>query len=509
MASMEIPHRPFGSELITGLQLPDGFFEASLGRQRVNAHFVNTSGGALADVRFYIESVSHPGIVVTPQTFEVTVPAGAARLNTWIADFSACPPGTHRVSFIAEVGGTMMRMIKKIFVTRVGYDPVSRTFSITAPEGELRVEMVSLVGPKRAPCCGTSGGRDGDNAYRGIFDYLASAAGRHDRDFKLCLRNYLLGEIKLRAIYTPPYSGQLGDLPYQDPWWKVLLCILAFLLLVAAAIAEAVDGTGEISTTGGPGGTGSPTGDCCGLAPSGGGTSYVAAGLLAAAAAAATAAALSDAKDPFRRGQEATDPGGAQTLAESLEAALLYGDPIQCGKPFAVGTKWRYVRHTTAGDLPFDVSESNQNIHVVSRYEIEAPDVIRRYREDRFIVKARFYGPDERPLVGNRLLVQCFLCGPSGEYAVFPLCDDGVEPDEKPNDGTYTGIYDFFRKEKNPSGFWKYFVIAQDVNTASEGMKPEEAATIIGGMVLTGQLTIDFSGGTCALVEDGQVQVIA
>jgi hypothetical protein len=509
MPTVTIPHRPFGSELITGLQLPDGFFESSLGLQRVNAHIQNTSGGNLANASLYIESVSHPGIIVTPQTHIVgNLPAGATRLASWLADFSAVPPGIHRVSFIAEVGGVRTRVIKKIFVTRVGYDPVSRTYTVAAPEGELRAELVNMVGPLRPICCGQPRGpKDPDAQRKSIFDYLRSEAGRHDLNFRLCIRDYLLGRIKLNVINTPPYTGRFGDLPYQDPWWKVLLCILALLLLVAAAIAEAVDGSGEISTTGGPGGEGSPTGDCCGLNPSGGGTSYVAAGLVAAAAAVATAAVYTDVKDPIRRGQEATDPAAATTLSESLEAVALYQDPVQCGKPFKIATKWQYVRHTTGGDLAHEVSETNQNIHVLSRYEIEAPDVVRRFRKERFIVKARFFDASDKLVTGPALFVQCFLCGPNGEYRVFPLLDDGVPVDDRADDGTYTGVYDFLNEER-PEGFWKFFVIAQDVNTASPDLDPVQAAGIIGGMVLTGQLTIDYSGGTCALVEDGQVHVI-
>ena len=42
---------------------------------------------------------------------------------------------------------------------------------------------------------------------------------------------------------------------------------------------------------------------------------------------------------------------------------------------------------------------------------------------------------------------------------------------------------------------------------ATTDLKPEQAAAIIGGMVLTGQLTIDYLGGSL-YVEDGVVNVI-
>jgi hypothetical protein len=40
---------------------------------------------------------------------------------------------------------------------------------------------------------------------------------------------------------TDPFEGQYGPLPYDDPWWKVLLIIIAVILLVAGMIAEAAD----------------------------------------------------------------------------------------------------------------------------------------------------------------------------------------------------------------------------------------------------------------------------
>jgi hypothetical protein len=509
MSDISIPYRPFSSETITGLQLPDGLFETSLGTQRINAFFQNTSGGVISNIEFYIESVSDLGIVVNPQTLYLSsLDPGASRLNTWTADFSAASPGAHQISFIAKIGITKIRIIKKLFVTQVGYDTVTKTYSVFAPEGVLRAEIVKMVEPKHPPCCLKIKSSNDNPNFVNVFEYLRSAAGRHDREFQLCLKQYLFSNFKLRLINTPPYSGQLGDFPFTDPPWKIFFCILAFLLLVAAAIVEAVGGSGEISTTGGPGGEGSPTGDCCGLSPSGGGTSYIAAGLVAAAAAAGIAAGLSDAKDPFRRGQEATTPVvGELTEFENVDVELHYNDPIQPGSPFKVATKWEYARITTGNTYTHTVEETNENIHTISKYEIEAQDVIRRYRREDFIIKSRFYDQNNELITGNQLFVQCFMCGPKGEYFWFPLLDDGVDIDERANDGTYTGKYNFFLHELE-CGIWKYFVIAQDVKTATSDLTPEQAAAIIGGMVLTGQLTIDYSGGTCALIEDGHVNVI-
>jgi hypothetical protein len=124
-------------------------------------------------------------------------------------------------------------------------------------------------------------------------------------------------------------------------------------------------------------------------------------------------------------------------------------------------------------------------------------------------VHGQFFDADGRQLRGDELFVQCFLIGPVGQWRRIPMLDDGIPPDEKPADGVYTGIYNFAAKEeKDFRGIWTYFVIAQDVNTARPDMTPEEAAQIIGGMLLTHQLTINLGGGTCPLVPDGHVNVV-
>lgn len=145
---------------------------------------------------------------------------------------------------------------------------------------------------------------------------------------------------------------------------------------------------------------------------------------------------------------------------------------------------------------------------MLSRYDIWAPDVLHDTAGETFEVKAEFYDADGRQLRGGRLFVQCFLITPSGRYYRTTLADDGRAPDTAANDGTYTGGFPRLAQEME-AGTWSYFVIAQDVNDADPGMDPDQAAQIIGGMVVTHQLTIDFSGGTCPLVPDGQVEVVA
>jgi hypothetical protein len=145
---------------------------------------------------------------------------------------------------------------------------------------------------------------------------------------------------------------------------------------------------------------------------------------------------------------------------------------------------------------------------VLSGYEITAPDVIRLYKREPFIVRAEFTGADGVRLRGGQLFVQCFLSGPQGQHRSFLMQDDGLVPDEKADDGVYTGVYLFTQEKHDPRGVWTYLVIAQDINNAQPDLKPEEAAQIIGGMVVTHRLKISFGGGEFEFVPDGHVNVI-
>lgn len=503
-----VQNRPFSTDVITGLMLPDGIFDATLGQQRINAHFTNQGAAAAPNTTIYIESVSHPGIVVSPTTHAVSPLAGSAsRVLSWLADFSGAPEGIHYVSFIAESGPDRTRSIKKIFVTRVKFDPATTTFSVTTPEGVLSVRFRDLVVPNDLMCCGRKRRRghpeEEDKNLTNLMNYVGKLFTGHKPDFIFCPPGYLPLEIDVTVVPTPPYGGQYGDLPFEDPWWKILLCIIAVILLIAASVVASETDSGEIIVTTNDG-TGPPE-DCCGVDAEGGSDSYVVAGLVAAAAA-ATAAAASDVRDPFRRGQDNTAPNaGEVTVAETLWARFAYPEPIVLGKPFSVGLKWRYTRTTNANTYSFDASDLGQNIHVLSKYVITAPEVV--YRHEPFVVKAEFSDRNEKKLAGDQLLVQCFLIGPKGQYRSFTLQDDGIYPDDGASDGVYTGLY-HFRIEKEGRGLWRYFVIAQDINNAQPDMSPEEAAKIIGGMVLTSQLVITFDEDECPFVPDGFVNVI-
>ena len=87
----------------------------------------------------------------TPRTFPVSnLAPGATRVLAWDADFRGAPAGVHYISFVSEDATGRSRAIKKIFVTRVQFDPATITFSAETPEGTIQVTLNNLVGPKGA-----------------------------------------------------------------------------------------------------------------------------------------------------------------------------------------------------------------------------------------------------------------------------------------------------------------------------------------------------------------------
>src|SRR5262249_19280393 len=156
---------------------------------------------------------------------------------------------------------------------------------------------------------------------------------------------------------------------------------------------------------------------------------------------------------------------------------------------------WKYTRITTAREYQYAAHDVHQNIHVLSKYEVTAPDLNHAFRDEPWTCRARFWDADGEPMTGPELFVQCFLIGPCSQVIRMVLQDDGAA-----GDGTYTGTRRFTREAE---GLWKYLVIAQDVNNAQPDLMPEQAAQIIGGIVRTHQLTIAFDAGTCRLVPDG------
>ncbi|KAF7174315.1 hypothetical protein CNMCM5623_006926 [Aspergillus felis] len=85
---------------------------------------------------------------------------------------------------------------------------------------------------RRLACCCASGGGDGGKDEGGDWTDTLDAG----------LTFFLFPtEIDYSVEYNQPFHGQFGPIPFQDPWWKILLVIIAILLTIAEAVSGGAD----------------------------------------------------------------------------------------------------------------------------------------------------------------------------------------------------------------------------------------------------------------------------
>lgn len=215
-------------------------------------------------------------------------------------DLSGAAAGKPEVGFVAradpahpgyEAPGRVVR--RQIFISRSTYNPATRELHARLPEGDVFVRLNRVMGDSEAlqktlaaalaggcrrspprlpsdggrrsskvaellrqavsgreldPCairdailecgCGDEedrhdpsrpGGRDGDGGFTG--------PGSDDwcryKPF-----GWLPVEFEYRLVPSPPFAGQFGPLAFEDPWWKVVLILLAILLAAASLVYD-------------------------------------------------------------------------------------------------------------------------------------------------------------------------------------------------------------------------------------------------------------------------------
>ena len=88
---------------------------------------------------------------------------------------------------------------------------------------------------RRLQCCcakGGCGGRPGGDPGKGPWSRTPPTGMEI-----ICVPN----AIDYTIEYNQPFAGQYGPIPYEDPWWKGLLIIIAIILTIAAVASAAAD----------------------------------------------------------------------------------------------------------------------------------------------------------------------------------------------------------------------------------------------------------------------------
>lgn len=494
---LQVLTRPFAIEPVTNIMLPDGIFDNALYNLRIACHFSNVSSNALNNVSFYLESVGDPGIVPVAKTlFFASIPAKASVLVMWDADFQNASPGKRLVSFVARADGFQScRSIRQIFVSQTRYNNASNNYTCTVEEGTLTVSNISAIAPDAT--WGVRDGRDKECHCPPTGPWVPTG-------------------MTLAWAPSPAYSGVHGDLPFSDPWWKILAIIVAVVAAIVALVAAAL-GAGKASfSVGKTFDETQPSVSCCSLKGAASGKpEFTVAGVASAIASGAVAVACSDIADPFWRGQEAAPPvSGELTLGEKVIAKWSLPEAPNAGKAYSADVEWTYTRFTTGNTYNHSVSETQTNIHVSDGVDVETPAIVHAFEP--LWVRAKFHKKNADLFKGAELYAFALFRAPQGLYFVIPLADDGLVFDPAANDGIYAGTLDLerayrllLRYNEDVHGIWSVYLFAQDVNLTKPGTPPQIAAQHIGGFFVASALTITFDPSLpCPLKAQGSITVV-
>jgi hypothetical protein len=493
---LQVLTRPFAIEPVTSIMLPDGIFDNALYKLRIACHFTNQSSAPLSNVTLYLESVGDPGIVVTARTFTfASIPAGASVLAMWDADFQHAAPGKRLVSFVARADGfESRRSIQQIFVSETRFDSATNTYTCTVEEGTLTASRISAIVPR----ADWQHGKERDGKCHCPPDYGP----------------WVPTGMTLAWSPNPAFAGVHGDLPFSDPWWKILAVIILIIAAIVAIVAAVLGaGTASFTVTGTFDET-EPSVSCCTPDTSTVGQELTVAGVASSIAVVAAAVALSDAADPFWRGQEATPPAaGELTVGEKVVARWSLPQAPNAGQAYAADVEWTYQRFTTGKTYEHSVSETQTNVHTSGGVEVETPATVHPFKP--LWVRAKFHRQGAGLFKGPELYAFALFRAPQGLYFVVPLTDDGLGFDPGANDGVYAGSLDLERayrqllkEHQDVHGLWRVYVFAQDVNLTKPGTPPEIAAQHIGGFFVASAISITFDPTLpCPLQAQGSIMV--
>jgi hypothetical protein len=253
--------------------------------------------------------------------------------------------------------------------------------------------------------------------------------------------------VELEMVPDQPFAGKFSTLPFEDVWWKILGFILTALFAGGAGYG------GYVAARGGepepkewddsyfdcypPAVPGGPT--WCGPVVFEAEKGYslthrkVAGSLGALSGAAASCAfglGLADRIDPFRAGENSTEPAADEkTVREVVRAEFKYvGNPLP-GDPHTIQTDWQFARHTDRGKQ-YTHSETWQIENNYVNHEVttdKSEYKIGEERDDAVTITAIFTDGDGRRLKGRDLYVIALVIGPMQRFAWVIMIDNEAD----------------------------------------------------------------------------------
>jgi len=299
----EVPIRPYAIEPRSLHMMPDGIFESALGKYFMGVRITNIWGQSFkpgqfvditpqgratlaaqgiqiidawtqAELQSFNQQMSGSGVVIGPlapfesKTIYFKVDCTGAMPHKPAVEFICLEPNA-----MPDPNAAERKVSKKIYVTRSYVDPVTHEMVAEAPEGTLRMALREAIvdtitgkkGRRRRPKTPAalpptdelrsmlerllSGRRIDPCHLLKIFKCFCECRDVFDgddptkpRDGRFEYDPFLILPTRFTyTVETTPYEGDHGPLPFQDPWWKILLLIIALILLVAGMLSEASD----------------------------------------------------------------------------------------------------------------------------------------------------------------------------------------------------------------------------------------------------------------------------
>jgi hypothetical protein len=295
---IRVPIRPFALRTDDLQMMPDGIFDTSLGTYYLGVRVENTWGIDFAADTHWIgitaasrAALAAAGIVIldtwTSQELEsvgqrlnpggnhVVLPTLARHQSHTVyfkLDCSRASARKYEIEFecveasMVDPASPRRRTTAKIFVSRSTFDTATGRLNINCPEGRLSLRITRFAAPvtyvlrerrrvgRRAPdkeCLDALqklrelllSCREIDcSELRSLFVCVCEGQGPGHRAGPFIYPDIPLWPMEFEyTVEGLPFTGTTGPIPFQDPWWKLLLILVAIILSIAAALSDTSD----------------------------------------------------------------------------------------------------------------------------------------------------------------------------------------------------------------------------------------------------------------------------
>jgi hypothetical protein len=295
---IRVPIRPYALRTDDMQMMPDGIFDTAVGTYYMGVRVENTWGSDFTAGTHWIgitpasrAGLAGAGVVIldawTPAELEslgqtlnpggnhIVLPALARHQVHTIyfkLDCSRARARKYEIEFecveasMLDPASPRRRAAAKIFVSRSTFDTATGRLNIDCPEGRLSLRITRFAAPieyvlRKRKRIGRRPlpSKECKDALQKLRELLASCQEIDCSELRrlfVCLCEgdggyragpFIYPDIPLWPMefeYTVegvPFTGTTGPIPFQDPWWKLLLVIVAFILSIAAALSDASD----------------------------------------------------------------------------------------------------------------------------------------------------------------------------------------------------------------------------------------------------------------------------